>query len=183
MDVILKNMKKHFPVLPEEALTKIYKERAERQRLLMNNGIPEDVRRLIEAKVRTTDEFSKSFNKYLPGNRRSSFSKRRRAKHFDSKCIKCARWTCNAHCRSLGLVSRNREDKIQFIKDGLRKESFDDILETLEAHPCGSVQLAILSLWRQYEKEHNRYSPGNLTLKDPVCQFIRKLDGKRILDS
>ncbi|KAL3583882.1 hypothetical protein D5086_014943 [Populus alba] len=32
---------------------------------------------------------------------------------------RCARWTYNATCRSLGMVSVNREDKIQFIKDGL----------------------------------------------------------------
>ena len=36
-------------------------------------------------------------------------------------------------------MSLNREDKIQFIKDGLSKESLDDILLTLEMHSCGLV--------------------------------------------
>ncbi|KAK2662598.1 hypothetical protein Ddye_001172, partial [Dipteronia dyeriana] len=42
--------------------------------------------------------------------------------------------------------------------------------------------MAIDRLWPQFQKEHAQYSPGNLTLKDPVCQFIRKLDGKHIPD-
>ena len=44
------------------------------------------------------------------------------------------------------MVSDNREDKIQFIRDGLNKESLDDILLSLEMHPCGYVQGAILQL-------------------------------------
>ena len=34
-------------------------------------------------------------------------------------------------------MSDNREDKIQFIRDGLNKESLDDILLSLETHPSG----------------------------------------------
>ena len=83
---------------------------------------------------------------------------------------------------SLGMMSDNREDKIQFIRDGLNKESLDDILLSLETHPCGYVQGAILQLWPIFQKEHARYSLGNLTISDPVCQFIRKLDEKPILD-
>ena len=30
-------------------------------------------------------------------------------------------------CKSVGFTSINREDKISFIKDGLSKESLDDI--------------------------------------------------------
>ena len=81
------------------------------------------------------------------------------------------------------MVSANREDKINFIKDGLSKESLDDILLTLETHSCGVVHRELLNLWNLFRDEHERYSLGNLTLKDPVCQFIRKLDEKHIPDS
>ena len=81
------------------------------------------------------------------------------------------------------MVSINREDKIKFIKDGLSKESLDDTIETLETHPCGLVQRCLLDLFELFSKDKERYSLGNLTVKDPVCQFIRKLDGKQILDS
>jgi len=80
------------------------------------------------------------------------------------------------------MVSDNREDKIQFIRDGLNKKSLDDILLSLETHPSGYVQGAILQLWSLFQKEHARYSLGNLTINDRVCQFIRKLDGKPILN-
>ena len=81
------------------------------------------------------------------------------------------------------MVSANREDKINFIKDGLSKESLDDILLTLETHSCGVVHRELLNLWNLFRDEHQRYSLGNLTQNDLVCQFIRKLDGKLILDS
>ena len=129
-----------------------------------------------------TGESSNSFASYMPGLGKSSYSKRRRAKRLQV-CYKCARWTCNNRCCSLGIVSANREDKINFIKDGPSKESLDDILLTLEMHFCGVVHRELLNLWNLLRDEHKRYSLGNLTLKDLVCQFIRKLDGKRILDS
>mgnify|MGYP000866703019 FL=1 len=181
MDRILANLKKHFPSLPQNALLKIYKARCERLRLLMLGNIPVDLRWLIEAKVRLSGEFENDFVSHMPGLGRSSYAKRRRAKRLQV-CHKCARWNCNRSCRSLGFVSRNREDKIQFIKDGLSKESLDDILLTLETHPCGLMQRELLDLWNKFKNEHQRYSLGNLTLKDPVCQFIRKLDGKPIPD-
>ncbi|KAL9375070.1 hypothetical protein Peur_031949 [Populus x canadensis] len=93
-----------------------------------------------------------------------------------------ARWTCNAKCRSLGMISVNREDKIQFIKDDLSKGSLNNLLLTLETHPSGDVHCAIHDLWPQFHKEHARHSLGNLTKKDHVCQFLRKLDGKPIPD-
>ena len=80
------------------------------------------------------------------------------------------------------MVSKNREDKLKFIMDGLTKESLDHIILTLEMHSCGLVQRAILDLWDCFRNEYELYSFGNLTLKDIVCQFIRKLDGKHILD-
>ena len=97
-------------------------------------------------------------------------------------CHKCARMSCDKKLCSLGMLSDNREDKIQFIRDGLNKESLDDILLSLETHPSRYVQEAILQLWPLFQKENARYSLGNLTINDLVCQFIRKLDGKPILD-
>jgi hypothetical protein len=41
------------------------------------------------------------------------------------------------------MISINREDKIQFIKDDLSKESLDDLLVTLETYPSGDVHCAI----------------------------------------
>ena len=49
--------------------------------------------------------------------------------------------------REGATVSINREDKIQFIKDGLSKGSLDNLLLTLETHPSGDVHRAIHDLW------------------------------------
>jgi len=152
MDTTFEKLKKYFPALPQNAITKIYRARCARLRLLMNHGIPEDIRWLIEVKVRLSGESSTSFISY------------------------------NATCCSLGMISINREDKIQFIKDGLSKGSLDNLLLTLEMHPSGNVHRVIHDLWPQFHKEHDRLSLGNLTIKDPVCQFLRKLDGKPIPD-
>ncbi len=81
------------------------------------------------------------------------------------------------------MTSINREDKIKFVKDGLSKESLDNISQALETHPSGQVQMVLLDLAELFRKEKEQYSLGNLTLKDPVFQFIRKLDGKQIPDS
>jgi len=105
--------------------------RLQKLRLLMNHGIPEDIRWLIEAKVRLSGVSSNSFISYMPGTGKSTFTKKHRAKRL-KVCHRCARWTCNTQCRSLGIISINREDKIQFIKDGLSKESLDKLLLTLE---------------------------------------------------
>ena len=179
MDEILANLQKHFPSLPQNAILKIYKSRAERMRLLMSKGIPNDLRWIIEARVRLAGEYS--YVSYMPGFGKSTYSRKRRAKSM-GVCYKCARMTCNTRCKTLGMMSDNREDKIKVIKDGLSKESLDDIESTLETHPSGYVHLAIHVLHAKFQKEHSKYSLGNLTLKDPVCQFIRKLDGKHILD-
>ena len=176
MDDILSNLRKYFPSLSQNSLIKVYEARCERLRMLMHKGIPVHLRWIIEAKVRLGGELVSN----MPGLGKSTFSKKRRAKRLQV-CHKCARWTCNKRCRSLGMVSINREDKINFIKDGLSKESLDNILLTLETHPCGVVQLELLKLWNLYKDEQQRL--GNLTEKDPVCQFIRKLDRKLILDS
>ena len=67
------------------------------------------------------------------------------------------------------MVSINREDKIQFIKDGLSKESLDNLLLTFKTHPSGDVHRAIHDLWPHFYTEHAWHSLGNLTTKDPVC--------------
>ena len=181
MDTTLEKLKKYFPALPPNAIAKIYCARCERLRLLMNHRIPKDILWLIEAKVRLLGESSNSFILYMPGTSKSTFAKKRRAKRL-KVYHKCARLTCNATCRSLEMVFVNREDKIQFIKDGLSKGSSDNLLLTLETHPSGDLHRAIHDLWTQFHKEHARLSLGNLIKKDHVCQFLRKLDGKPIPD-
>lgn len=79
------------------------------------------------------------------------------------------------------MTSMNRDDKIQFTRDGLSKENVVEDHIALETHPSGDVQREILDLWWQFQKEWQNL--GNLISKDPVCQFLRKLDGKHILDS
>jgi hypothetical protein len=181
MDTTLEKLKKYFPTLPPNAIAKIYGARCERLRLLMNHGIPKDIRWLIKAKVRLSGESSNSFISYIPGTNKSTFAKKRRAKQL-KVCHRCARRTCNATCRSLGMVSINHEDKIQFIKDGMSKRSLDNLLLTLETHPSEDVHHAIHDLWPQFHKEHSRHSFGNLTKKYHIYQFLRKLDGKPIPD-
>jgi len=107
----------------------------------MNHGIPEDIRWLIEVEVRLSSESSNSFISHMPGTGKSIFAKKRHAKRL-KVCHISARWTCNAKCRSLGMVFINREDKTQFIKDGLSKESLDNLLLPLETHLSGDVHRA-----------------------------------------
>ena len=148
MEEIQHKLHKRFPSLPQNALKKIYKARCERLRLLMINGIPADIRWLIEAKVRLAGEFSDPFVSYMPGFGKSTFAKKRRAKRLGSECSHCVRLACKKpRCKTLGMVSVNREDKIKFVKDGMNKESLDDILRSLETHPSGYVQREIQNLW------------------------------------
>jgi hypothetical protein len=51
IDTTLEKLKKYFPALPQNAIANIYRVRCERLRLLMNHGIPEDIRWLIEENV------------------------------------------------------------------------------------------------------------------------------------
>ena len=104
----------------------------------------------------------------MPGTGKSIFAKKHRAKRL-KVYHGCARWTCNATCHSLEMVSVNREDKKQFIKNGLSKRSLDNLLLTLETHLSGDVHRAIHDLWPQFYKEHARHSLGNLTKKNHVC--------------
>ena len=155
MDASLVSLKTRFPTLPQDVLRKIYNCRLKRMKTLMRFGLPEDVRWIIEAKVRLSGEFLKSFEKRLPGMGRSSYSKKRRAKRM-GVCYKCARWTCDKRCRSRGMVSVNREDKIRFIKDGLSKEPLDNIVQALETHPSGDVHIILLDLMKLFNKEKVR---------------------------
>ena len=61
--------------------------------------------------------------------------------------------TCNTRCRTLGMVSDNREDKIQFIRDGMSKETLEDISSSPEMHLSGYVHGAIRRLHTQFQKE------------------------------
>ena len=129
-------------------------------------GLPEDICWVIEAKVRLVGEFQDSYNRFMLGMRRNSYSKR--AKRI-GVCHKCARWTCDTRCRNIGMASTYREDKIQFLNEGLSKESLDDIRLTLETHPCGQVQRYLFIYWKLFKEEKERNSLRNLTVKDLVC--------------
>ena len=75
----------------------------------------------------------------MHGCGKKNYTRKRRARRISVACHKCARMSCNKNSCSLEMVSDNREDKIQFIRDNLNKESFDDILLSLEAHSNGYV--------------------------------------------
>ncbi|KAK9180948.1 hypothetical protein WN944_024084 [Citrus x changshan-huyou] len=167
---ILVKLHNRFPSLPHNALFTIYKARSERMRLLMRNNIHADICWLIEAKVRLAGELPPKFIAYMPGCGKGNYARKRRAQSIYVAYHKCARMRCNKNPCYLGMVSDNREDKIQFIREGLNKESLDDILLSLETHPSGYVQGAILQLWPLFQKEHARYSLRNLTINDPnIC--------------
>ena len=163
-------------------LRKIDNCRLEKMKAFTHLGLLEDIRWLIEVKVRLAGEFQDSYNRFIPGMGRSSYSKKRRAKRM-GVCHKCARWTCDARCRNIGMASINREDKIQFLKDGLSKELLDDIRLTLETHPCGQDQRYLLIYWKLFKEKKEHNSRKKLTVKDSICQIIRKLDRKQILNS
>jgi len=90
MDTTPEKLKKYFLVLPPNAIAKIYRAKCARLRLLMNHGIPEDIRWLIEAKVRLSGESSNSFISYMPGIGKSNFAKKHRVKRL-KVCHRCAR--------------------------------------------------------------------------------------------
>ena len=69
---------------------------------------------------------------------KNSYSKKRKVKRMDD-CHKCTRWTCDKHFRNKVMISVNQEDKIHFIKNGLSKESLDDIIQALKTHLSGDI--------------------------------------------
>jgi hypothetical protein len=73
------------------------------------------------------------------------------------------------NCQNVGFNSKH-------------KESLYNLLLTLKSHYSGDMHHAIYDLWPNFHKEQDRLSLGNLTKKDHVCQFLRKMDGKPIPD-
>ena len=82
---------------------------------------------------------------------RSSCFKKRRAKRMGVYHM-CVRWICDKCCRSKGMISVNREDKIHFLKEGLSKEPLDDIIQALEAHPSKDVLLDLVKLFNKKKR-------------------------------
>ena len=76
----------------------------------------------------------------MPKTGKNTFAKKSHAKRLKIY-HRYARWTCNATCHFLGMEFVNREDKMQFIKDGLSKRSLDNLILTLEMHPSGDVSI------------------------------------------
>jgi len=146
MEQALQNLKRTYPNMPHGVLRLIYKYRLERSRVFIKSGLPRDLQELIEVRVRLAGELPSSFVRHLPGMGKSSYAKKRRAKRMQV-CHKCARWNCDTRCKNPGMVSINREDKIKCIKDGLSKESLDNIHLTLEAHPSGDVHRVLIDLF------------------------------------
>ena len=179
MEETLVRLRNKFPTLPKDILKKIYDCWLERMKEFTCLRFLENMRWIIEAKVRLVGEIHESFVKSMLGIGRSSYSKKRRAKRMGF-CHKCARWTCDKCYRSKGMISVNWEDKIRFINDGLSKESLDEIIWALETHPSRVVHRVLLDLVELFNIEKEHYNIRNLTLKDPIYQFIRKLDGKQI---
>ena len=119
----------------------------------MTKGIPFDNRWLIEAKVRLAGEFFYPFVSYMPSFGKSTFAKKMKVKQLGSKCHNSVRLRCKReNCKSLGMVFDNHEHKIKFVKDGLSKESLDDILQSLETHRSRYVQREIHNLWILFQK-------------------------------
>ena len=74
MKEALANLRKQFPSVPRKSLMKVYKAHLERMRLLMIKGIPNDIRWIIDARVRLAGEFSNSFVSYLPSLGRCTYA-------------------------------------------------------------------------------------------------------------
>ena len=107
--------------------------------MLIRNNILVDIHWLIEAKVQLTGELPPKFIAYMLGCEKENYARKRRARRISVACHKCARMRCDKKPCSLGMMSDNREDRIQFIRDSLNKESLDDILLSLETHSSGYV--------------------------------------------
>ena len=114
---ILAKLHNRFPSLSQNALLTIYKVRSGRMRLLMKNNIPADIHWLIEAKVRLAGELPPKFISHMFGCGKGTYARKRRARKISVACHKCAIMRCNKNPYYLGMVSNNREDKIQFIMD------------------------------------------------------------------
>ena len=78
MEEIQHKFHKRFLSLPQNALKNIYKAHCERLRLVMINGILDDIRWLIEENVKLTGEFFYSFVSYMRGFGKSTFAKKKK---------------------------------------------------------------------------------------------------------
>ena len=141
---ILAKLHNRFPSFPQNVLLTIYKAWSERMRLLMGNNILVDIHWLIKVKVRVAGELPHKFIAYMLGGSKGNYARKRRSQRIYVAYHKCPRMRCDKNPCSLRMMFDNREDKIQFIIDGLNKESLDDIILSLETHPSGYVQGAIL---------------------------------------
>ena len=135
MDPKYEHLKKYFPSLSQREIRKKYKTRVTRLWVLSCFKLPTDIKMYIEGLARSSDVN----NVGLPGMGTSLCARKRRARRMESKCHKCSRQTCSGKCPSPGFVSRNREDKIQFCKNGLKNKNLEDLRVSLESHPSGYV--------------------------------------------
>lgn len=88
----------------------------------MITGILFNIHWLIKANVSLAGEFSDSFVFYLSGFGKNTFSKRMSTNWLGFKCPNYVRLDCNKrHCKTLGMVSENRKDKIKSVRDSLNK--------------------------------------------------------------
>ena len=119
---ILAKLHNQFPSLPQNALFTVYNAWSERMRLLMRNNIPTNIHWLIKEKVRVAGKLLTKFIAYMSGCGKESYARKQRAQRISVACHKCTRMRCDKKPCYLGMVSNNREDKIQFIRDDLNKE-------------------------------------------------------------
>ena len=103
MEETILKLKNRFPTLLQDVLRKIDNCKLERMKAFTHLSLPEDIRWLIEAKVRLAGEFQDSYNRFMPGMELSSYSKKRRAERM-RVYHKCVRWTCDMHCRNIGMA-------------------------------------------------------------------------------
>ena len=89
MEDILANLRKHFLSLPQNAVKKNYRMRAQRMRMLMMNHMLVDIRWIIEARIRLSGETVDSYIPYMPGLGTSTYAKKRRAKQL-GVCYNCS---------------------------------------------------------------------------------------------
>ena len=90
MEATISNLqRKKFPSLPQNVVKKIYLARHARLKLLMDRNIPNEIRWLIEAKVRLAGEFPDSLVKSMPGMGKSSFAKKKESKKIRSLSQVC----------------------------------------------------------------------------------------------
>jgi hypothetical protein len=88
------------------------------------------------------------FRSYLVGSPVVVFSDHAALKYLlskkDSKA-RLVRWILLL--QEFDITIKDKKGTVQFIKDGLSKQSLDNLLLTLKTHPSGNVHRAIHDLW------------------------------------